>query len=125
MKKTKVGVTADSAEGFFKRIRSRAAKLDKGETLPSEITISFEDPAEMLKVLTAERVRLLQRVKRQSLAMSALATGLKRDVRAVSRDVSLLEKAGLLHTSLLPNPGHGLLKVVEPVAREYKLVANL
>jgi predicted transcriptional regulator len=125
MKKTKVVLKTGSTEEFFGRLRERAKKLDRGESLPAGITISFEDPMEMLKVLTSERVRLLRRVKKESQQISALATGLKRDVRAVSRDVSLLEKAGLLRTSYQANPGHGRLKVVEPVAQEYKLVANL
>lgn len=125
MRKTKVNVKTGSAEGFFNRILDRAEKLDRGETLPPSITISFEDPADLLKVLTSERVRLLRKVKRESLLMSSLASGLRRDIRSVSRDVSLLEKAGLLRTSFRPNPGHGRLKVVESVAHEYKLIANL
>lgn len=125
MKRTKVVLKTGSTEEFFGRLRERAKKLDRGETLPAGITISFEDPMEMLKVLSSERVRLLRRVKEESQQISALATGLKRDVRAVSRDVSLLEKAGLLRTSYQANPGHGRLKVVEPVAQEYKLVASL
>jgi predicted transcriptional regulator len=75
-------------------------------------------------VLTSERVRLLRRTKAGS-TISDLASGLKRDVRAVSRDVVLLEKAGLLRTSYRANPRHGRLKIVEPVAREYKLTASL
>jgi predicted transcriptional regulator len=125
MKKTKVVLKTGSTEEFFDRLRERAKKLDRGERLPAGITINFEDPMEMLKVLTSERVRLLRRVKEESQQISTLATGLKRDVRAVSRDVSLLEKAGLLRTSYQANPGHGRLKVVEPVAQEYKLVACL
>ena len=125
MKKTRIVLKTGSTEEFFGRLRERAKKLDRGETLPAGITISFEDPMEMLKVLTSERVRLLRRVKKESQQITALATGLKRDVRAVSRDVSLLEKAGLLRTSYQANPGHGRLKVVEPVAQEYKLVACL
>jgi hypothetical protein len=46
-------------------------------------------------------------------------------VRAVSRDVARLEKAGLLRTSYRINPGHGRYKVVEPVAKEYNLTASL
>jgi predicted transcriptional regulator len=80
---------------------------------------------ELLAVLTSERVRLLRKVKQEPQQISALATGLKRDVRAVSRDVSLLENAGLLRTSYRSNPGHGRMKVVEPVAQEYKLIADL
>lgn len=125
MKKAKVTLKTGSTEDFFDRLRDHAEKLDKGETLLPGITITFEDPEDLLEILTAERVRLLRRVKGEAQRISALAAGLERDIRAVSRDVSLLEKAGLLRTSYIPNPGHGRLKVVEPVAQEYKLVANL
>jgi predicted transcriptional regulator len=125
MKKTKVTLRIGSTEDFFDRLRDHAKKLDRGETLPPGITITFEDPEDLLEVLASERVRLLRRVKGGSYQLSVLATDLKRDVRAVSRDVSLLEKAGLLKTSYQSNPGHGRLKIVESVAQEYKLVANL
>jgi predicted transcriptional regulator len=125
MRKTKITLRVGSTEDFFDRLRERAEKLDRGETLPAGITITFEDPEDLLDVLTSERVRLLRKVKGGSLRISALATGLKRDVRAVSRDVSLLEQAGLLRTRYESNPGHGRLKMVESVAQEYKLVANL
>lgn len=125
MRKNRVSIRTGSTDEFFSRVRGHAAKLDLGESLPAEITITFEDSAELLNVLTAERIRLLRRAKAGSLPISNLAFGLKRDVRAVSRDVVLLEKAGLLRTSYRVNPGHGRLKVVEPVAREYKLTASL
>jgi predicted transcriptional regulator len=125
MKKTKITLRVGSTEDFFDRLLEHAKKLDKGETLPPGITITFEDPENLLEVLTSERVRLLRKVKGESLQISALASGLKRDVRAVSRDVSLLEKAGLLRTRYQSNPGHGRMKIVEPVAQQYKLTANL
>jgi predicted transcriptional regulator len=125
MRKTKVILKTGSTEDFFRRLQDHAERLDKGETLPPGITITFEDPEDLLEVLTAERVRLLRRIKQESQQISALAAGLKRDVRAVSRDVSLLEKAGLVRTSYRPNPGHGRLKLVESVAQEFRLVANL
>jgi len=125
MRKSNVKIKTGSTNEFFSRLRGHAEKLDRGESLPAEITISFEDPMELLNILTAERVRLLRRTKAGSLPISDLAVGLKRDVRAVSRDVVLLERAGLLRTSYRANPGHGRLKIVEPVAQEYRLTANL
>jgi predicted transcriptional regulator len=125
MRKTKITLRTGSTEDFFNRLLDRAEKLDRGETLAPGITITFEDPEDLLEVLTSERVRLLRKVKGESLQISALASGLKRNVRAVSRDVSLLEKAGLVRTSYRSNPGHGRLKIVEPVAQEYKLIASL
>ena len=125
MRKTRITLRTGSTEDFFNRLRERAKKLDRGETLPPGITITFEDPLEMLEVLTAERVRLLRRAKKGAAPVSDLASALRRDVRAVSRDVDRLEKAGLLLTSFQTNPGHGRRKVVEPVAREFCLTANL
>ena len=125
MKKNRVNIATGAADQFFNRVRSHAAKLDRGETIPAEITITFEDPLEMLNVLTSERVRLLRWTKAGALPIADLAFGLNRDVRAVSRDVVRLEKAGLLRTSYRANPGHGRCKVVEPVAREYNLTAIL
>jgi predicted transcriptional regulator len=125
MKKNKVTIKTGSADEFFHRVRGRAEKLDRGEGLPAEMTISFEDPMELLSILTSERVRLLRRAKGGSLPISDLADGLKRDVRAVSRDVVVLERAGLLRTSYRANPGHGKLKIVEALARAYRLTANL
>ena len=125
MKKNKVAIKTGGSEEFFRRVRARAEKLDRGESLPAEITISFEDPMDLLNILTSERVRLLGRAKIGSLPISDLADGLKRDVRAVSRDVAVLERAGLLRTSYRTNPGHGRLKIVEAVARGYRLTANL
>jgi predicted transcriptional regulator len=125
MKKTEITLRIGTTEDFFDRLRDHAEKLDRGEILPPGITITFEDPEDLLEVLTSERVRLLRHVKGKSKQISVLATGLNRDVRAVSRDVSLLEKAGLLRTSYRSNPGHGRMKIVESVAQEYRLVANL
>jgi predicted transcriptional regulator len=80
---------------------------------------------ELLKVISEERVRLLNSVRDKAQQVSMLAIGLSRDVRAVSRDVSMLEKAGLLRTRYMTNPGHGRMKIVEPVAHEYTLTAQL
>ncbi len=125
MKRNKATIKTSSTDEYFRNLLGRAEKLDRGETLPAEITISFEDPMELLNILTSERVRLLRRAKEGSLPISDLADGLKRDVRAVSRDVVILEKAGLLRTSYRVNPGHGRLKIVEALAHGYKLTANL
>jgi len=125
MKKTKVTIATGTADEFFERVRAHAAKLDRGQSISPGITIRFEDPLEMLEVLTAERVRLLRKAKAGAAPVADLASALKRDVRAVSRDVDRLERAGLLRTSFETNPGHGRRKVVEPVAREFCLTANL
>jgi predicted transcriptional regulator len=122
---SKVRVTSDGMKGFFTRAREHARKLDRGETLTPEFVVSFEDAEDMLRLLSAERVRLLAVAKKRPLSVSELATGLKRDTRAVSRDIDLLESFGVLRTRYETNPGHGKRRIVEPRASRYKLVANI
>ena len=121
----KTRIVADGSEGFFLRVREHGRKLDLGEQLRPELTISFEDAAEMMKVLSAERIRLLKVARKKPAAVTELARGLKRDTRAVSRDVDVLERFGLVHSRYENNPGHGKKRIVASRAAKYQLVANI
>jgi predicted transcriptional regulator len=123
--KTTVTLTTDRVSGFFTRSRERARKLDRGERILAEITVTFEDPSDLMQVLSAERVRVLHAVRTGAIPVSQLANDLKRNRQAVSRDVKLLESFGLLKTRHEPNPGHGRRKIVAPLAGRYQLVANI
>jgi predicted transcriptional regulator len=121
-----VKVSSGSVEDFFKRSHERAVKLDRKKTLPTELRITFEDPAELMRALSVQRVKVLQAVKRNSRpSVTKLASMLKRDRKSVTRDVVVLEKLGLLRTKTEANPGHGVVKVVEPLAERYHLTATL
>lgn len=124
-KKVRVSVTADGAAGFFRRAREHARRLDRGASLAPEITVTFENVGDMLRVLSAERVRLLRVARERATPISDLANGLDRDTRAVSRDVDLLESFGLLRTRYESNPGHGRRRIVEPRAAKYQLTATI
>ncbi len=122
-KKVKIG--SEGFEAYAKRALARARRLDRGGRIKPEIRITFEDPLAMVEVLTAERLRLLKQVRTRSQSISALAASLKRDPKSVRRDVVKLERAGVVRTRDQVNPGHGRAKIVEPVAREYRLTAML
>jgi predicted transcriptional regulator len=123
-KNVKIRVTGDGVKGFFDRAREHARKLDRGEELAPEITVSFENASDMMRVLSAQRIRLL-RVARKKATVSDLAVGLRRDTRAVGRDVDLLERFGLLRTRYEKNPGHGKRRIVESRAAKYQLIATI
>ena len=127
MKNVKVRVTNDGLKGFFGRAREHARKLDRGEKLAAEMTISFENPSDIMRILSPQRIRVLEfaKKKRGATAVSTLASGLKRDTRAVSRDVELLEQFGLLRTRYEANPGHGRRRIVEACAERYQLIATV
>jgi predicted transcriptional regulator len=121
----KLVVKSDGFSGYAERALERARKLDRGEALRPEITIVFDNPLAMVEVLTAERLRLMQRIRRKSSSISALAVALKRDPKSVRRDVAKLERAGVVRIREQVNPGHGRMKIVEPVAQQYRLNAVL
>jgi predicted transcriptional regulator len=124
-KNVKARVTNDGLKGFFGRAREHARKLDRGEKLVPEMTISFENPSDIMQILSPQRIRVLEFSKKGARPVSDLASGLKRDTRAVSRDVELLEQFGLLRTRYETNPGHGRRRIVEPCAERYQLIATV
>ena len=118
-------IHSDGLEGFRRRSLELARKMDRGEKIQPEKSITFENPIEMAKVLTPERIRLYQVVKRKETSVTKLANGLKRDRSSVSRDVRMLELKGLLTTHEAPNPGHGRIKMVVAPAKRLTLIAEL
>jgi len=127
-RKAKVILSTGTVEEFFKRAHEDAKKMDRGEFLAPEVRVTFESPIEMLRALSAERMRVIQTVQKHHAAkptVSKLAEILKRDRKAVSRDVKVLESFGLIKTRELQNPGHGIMKVVEPLAEKYYLTATI
>jgi predicted transcriptional regulator len=120
----KITVRSDGFEGYKKRARARAARLARREPIRPEVTITFDNPLEMLEVLTAERIRLCETARRQPFSITALAAELKRDPKSVRRDVLKLEAAGVLRTLEQPNPGHGRVRIVEPTAHRFELIAS-
>jgi predicted transcriptional regulator len=122
---TPVTVSSGSVEGFIGRSLARARELDRGERLAAEITMTFEDPADLIRVLSAERVRVIHAIREKPGPVSELATTLRRDRKAVRRDVSVLEFFGLVNAREEINPGHGRRRIIEPRAAKYQLVATI
>lgn len=120
----KLTVRTDGLEGFKQRAMERARKLDRGDKIVASRTITFESPMDMIEVLTAERMRLCIVARTGSYSVTGLATALKRDPKSVRRDVTVLEKYGVLRTREETNPGHGRVKIIEPVAKNFELRAR-
>lgn len=119
----KLTVRADGFEGWAKRGRVRAEKLTRGEKIVAEKTINFESAFEMRRVLTVERMRLLEATRKQAFSVTGLAAALGRDPKSVRRDVLKLVQVGVLRTREEINPGHGRVKIVEPVAARVEMRA--
>jgi predicted transcriptional regulator len=102
----------------------RARKLDRRERIEPERTFSFESPHDMLEVLTRERMRLCEVARGKHLSISALAAELQRDVSSVRSDIRKLQHYGLVRVREQVNNGHGRVRIVEPVAKRFVLLAE-
>ncbi len=60
---SKVTIKTGSEQEFFARGRRLAQAADRGETLPDEHIVSFEDPADLMRLLTSRRLELFRAVK--------------------------------------------------------------
>ena len=123
MHKTEIRV--EKVEAFFERGRNLAKSADQRDAIPFSRVVAFEDIESLLHVLTEKRVLLLKQIKKSPTSITVLAEKLKRDRSAVTRDVQLLERYGVIQVTDRPLPGHGRQKWVSPVAAEIQLTAVL
>lgn len=96
---SKLTIKTGTEDGFFHRGRQLARAADRGEALPSESTISVEDPADVVKLITAARLVLLRAIKEMLGSITQISERLHRDRNAVERDVDELARAGLVTVS--------------------------
>jgi predicted transcriptional regulator len=121
----KLAIEVGTAEAFFARGRKLAHLADRGERLPEIRTLTFEDPADILALLTPARLALFRAVKREPGSLTVISQRLKRDRSAVKRDVDALAQAGLFVVLDKPLPGHGRMKEVRVSARKVSLRADV
>ena len=121
----KLTIKTGSEEDFFKRGRQLARAADRGEPLPDERIISFEDPAEVMKLITAARLTVFRTVKEMPGSITDIAERLHRDRSAVKRDIDELGRAGLVTIADKVLPGHGRMKEVRAAAQRFSLQAEV
>jgi len=118
-----VTLKAGNEQDFFRRGRVLARMADAGQPVPEERTVSFEDPADLLRLLSASRLELFRSVKGEPGSITAVAGRLHRDRSAVKRDVDQLAQVGLLTIETKTLPGHGLMKEIRAAAGIFRLEA--
>lgn len=118
-------VFGDGFEGHVRRSFARAKARQAGEPLPRETAITFADPLDMLECLSTQRIRIVQTIRTQRLSISALAKELRRSRRSVARDVDKLREFGLLRLRAQADQRHGVVQIVEAVAKRIEMRAAL
>jgi predicted transcriptional regulator len=121
----KLTIMTGSAKDFFDRGKEFARKLDKGEEVEPECIISFEDPQELLELITTAKMNIFKTVKSEPGSIAEIARRLHRDRSAVTRDINKLADAGLVSVEVKPFRGHGRMKVISAAAETFQLMAQV
>jgi predicted transcriptional regulator len=116
--------TATEAD-FFQRGREIARLADRAEALPEECVISFEDPADLLKLLTTARLNLLQKIKEQPGSITQLAQRLHRNRSTVKRDVEMLARYGLVAVESTVSSRQTWVEEIHPRVGRLRLEASI
>ena len=119
-----VTLKAGNEQDFFRRGKVLARFADVGQPMPEERTVSFEDPADLLRLLTASRLEVFRSVKGEPGSITVIAGRLQRDRSAVKRDVDQLAQVGLVTIEIKPLPGHGHMKEIRAAAGIFRLEAT-
>ncbi len=122
---TKVSIQTGDVAGFFARAKEAARKADQGRAFGEKVTLSFEDPQRMFTVLSESRRRLMLEIMDEPKTINDLTSRLQRNRSAITKDLGLLEKVGLVVSSRQANPGHGIQKMVRAIAPKIEMVATL
>ena len=93
------------------------------QPLPEERTVSFEDSADLLRLLTASRIEVFCSARGAPGSITVLAGRLHRDRSALKRDVDQLAQVGLVRGEIKTLPGHGHMKEVRAAAGVFRLEA--
>lgn len=120
-----VTLKAGNEQDFFRRGKVLARLADAGQPMPEERTVSFEDPADLLRLLTASRLEVFRSVKGEPGSITVIAGRLQRDRSAVKRDVDKLAQVGLVTIETKPLPGHGHMKEIRAAAGIFRLEATV
>jgi len=73
------------------------------------------------QVFTPKRLELFRALQEQSDSITALAGRVNRDRASVNRDLSVLEKAGVVSVKERLHPGHGVIKEARVLAESITL----
>ena len=122
---TTVTIRTGKVDDFFLRAREAALKADRGEPFEEKVTISFEDPDQMLMLLSGGRRRIMLEVMKRPQTVQNLANILNRNRSTIAKEIRYLEEKGLLTRKKEQAKENRTEVFVEAVAPQIELVAML
>jgi len=123
--KTVTTIKACDLEQFIQHSRKIAKLIDQKYDLPEESHILLGDSADLLKLLRAKNRALIRVIREHPGSITDIAAHLQREKDAVHRDVSELERLGIVAVKQRLVPEVGYVDEVHLTAKKFRLEADL
>jgi predicted transcriptional regulator len=106
----------------LKRSRAVARAIDEqAAQLPHAVRYEATEFETFLKAMSPKRLMLLKALTPDGISVTELAQKMDRDPSAIRKDLNALDALGLISSVTVLNPGHGLKKIVRPVAAHIEI----
>jgi len=113
----KTGRLAD----FFSSAKETAKEIDEQRKVTKKDVI-WVDPVDLMAILKPERTRLVQYLrKKKRVIFSELMADMNRTPVSLNNDLKILSRYKLVNIFKVPNPGHGVHRVIEPTFGNHKI----
>jgi predicted transcriptional regulator len=113
----KTGSLAD----FFSSAKETAKEIDEQRKVTKKDVI-WVDPVDLMAILKPERTRLVQYLrKKKRVIFSELMADMNRTPVSLNNDLKILSRYKLVNIFKVPNPGHGVHRVIEPTFGNHKI----
>ena len=117
VKVIRTGIGTGTVDAFFKRGHLIAAALDAGRPVASGVRLTFERAEDLARFLTPRRLAFFRAVRERPGTIGDLSIRLTRSRESLTKDLRLLETAGLVTVTRAANPRQGPMDLIEPVSR--------
>ncbi len=120
----KIEMKVAPPEAFFELVKRTMRLADRRKPVPRAHVIFFEEPQELLDLMSEKRLQLIKEIKNAPGPIADIARRVGRDRAAITRDVQKLSRFGVLTVEDRPLAGHGRQKWVKASASSIRLVAE-
>jgi predicted transcriptional regulator len=108
-----VELKAGSLKDFFASAKETAKEIDEGKKINPK-NIVWVEPVDLMAILKPERARIVRYLRqKQRVIFSDLMAAMQRTPVSLNNDLKILSKYQLVKIFKVPNPGHGVHKVIE------------
>lgn len=99
--------------------------LDAYKPLSCKLILIFEDPGELMRLISGTRLSLLREIQKEPGPISDIAKRLSRTRSSIQRDIDAMQAAGLIIVTEKTHNGRGRVKEVSAIAERITIKLDI